>query len=360
VEFTADRNTLAEAVVSTANGIPTNPVEPIYAGMYITANEKSVVYFTGSDRDTSHRASINAQVHQGGLITLPGRLLSEIVRSLPDKEVTFSCPDVTTDPVTITCGRSAFTLRPYREPYPGVGKACDTPATLPAEDFSDAVKAVIPAASKTDATATLHGLLLEPGDSRLTLVATDRYRVAAFELSLEQADAGDPRCVIPTGAVDRFRKGITSDEVYLGWNDDSCTMTSGNFATTTRQIAGDYADWRKFFTGEPPDVLVNVEELTGAVKRAQLTAEGEEPVELSFTQGLVTVSAGSGHTSSETLNSSYYDGGEFRVLFGVSYLLDGLNGCEEENCHFGLTDPRRPVTIQSGRFRYVVLPRRRP
>jgi len=356
MEFTADRNTLAEAIVSVANGIPTNPVEPIYAGMHITVDENSVS-LVGSDRDTTHQAVINATTRLVGQVTLPGRLLSEIVRSLPDKEVTFSCPDETTDPVTITCGRSAFTLRPYREPYPEVGKACDTPATLPAEDFSDAVKAVIPAASKTDANATLHGLLLEPDVRRLTLVATDRYRVAAFELSLEQADSGDPRCVIPTGAADRFRKGISSDEVHLGWNDDSCTMTSGNFATTTRQIAGEYADWRKFF-GDPPDVLVNAEELISAVKRAQLTAEGEEPVELSFTQGLVTVSAGSGHTSSETLDSSY-DGNEFTVLFGVSYLLDGLNGCEGENCHFGLTDPRRPVTIQSGRFSYVVLPRRR-
>jgi DNA polymerase-3 subunit beta len=353
MEFIADRNILAESIISCANGIPTNPVEPIYAGMNIRASG-GFIHLTGSDRDTTFSAFTETRImHDAGEITLPGKLLADIMRSLPDQDVHFI---LTGGAVEITCGRAVFKLRPITEQYPSVAKECPTPATLPAEDFSDAVKAVIPAASKTDANATLHGLLLEPGDDKLTLVATDRYRVAVFELPSKQVDA--PRCVIPVGAADRFRRGITGGEVHLGWDDDSCTMTSGNFATTTRQIAGDYADWRKFFTGEPPDIQVSVEELIAAVKRAQLTAEGEEPVELSFTPGLVTVSAGSGHTSSETLGSSY-DGDEFTVLFGISYLLDGLNGCEEEHCYFGFTDPRRPVTIQSGRFRYVVLPRRR-
>jgi DNA polymerase III subunit beta len=354
VEFTADRNTIAEAIVSTANGIPTNPVEPVYAGMNIRVSG-GFIYFTGSDRDTTSTAHTQATIHNTGEITLPGRLLADIIRSLPDQPVHFI---LTSGIVEITCGRATFKLRPYTDPYPTVGKECPTPAALPSEDFSEAVKAVTPAASKNDGNPTLHGLFLQPGDGTLTLVTTDRYRVAVFGLPLEQADSSDPCCVIPTSAAERFRRGITSDEVHLGWNDDSCTLKSGNFATTTRQIAGDYADWKKFFVGEPPDVQVNVEELTGAVKRAQLTAEGEEPVELSFTPGYVTVSAGSGHTSSETLDSSYKND-EFNVLFGIPYLLDGLNGCEEENCNIGFTSPNRPVTIQSGRFSYVVLPRRR-
>lgn len=354
MEFTADRNQLAEAIISVANIIQSNPVTPIYAGMCIRADDH--VWFTSSDRDTVTRAYINADIRNGGLVTLPGRLLADIIRALPDKEVTFTCsqPGTSGEPMSITCGRSTFTLKPYTEPYPGLAGECDTPATVDSEDFSRAVRTVIPAASQKDANPALHGLLLAPDGDSLTLVATDRYRVAVFRLPWDGA-ASD--CVIPVGAAERFRRGIAGKEVFLGWNDTGCTMQSGNFAMTTRQIAGTYADWRKFFTGGDSQVEVDVETLTSAVKRAQLVAEVDDPVQLQFTGGELLVSAGVETTAVETIDVGYQ--GEFTALFGVGLLLDGLAGCEGENVSFGFTGSLKPVRLSSGRFDYVILPRRR-
>jgi DNA polymerase-3 subunit beta len=354
MKFTGSRNELAEAIVNAANGIPTNPAQPVRAGMLITASAKSV-WCVGSDGDTLFRSFTEAEVSEPGTVVLPGKLLSDIVRSLPDQDVTFTA---TAERVTITCGRGVFTLQSYKDPYPTISDSGETKGTVDAESFSKAIQATASAASKKDSNPALHGLLLDsdPNERTLTLAATDRYRVAVFEVGWDITGLGS--CVIPTWAAERFRRGITTDEVFIGWDDNQCTMKSANFALTTRRIAGTFADWRRFLPAEPPDVMVNVEELTGAVKRAQLAADADDPVELVFTAGAVRVSAGDSTRAEETLDCSY-DGEGFSALLGIPLLLDGLNGCEGDSVAFGFTEPLKPVYLISGRFKYTMLPRRR-
>jgi DNA polymerase III subunit beta len=355
MKFTADRNLLAEAVTNAVNGIPANPMYPVRAGMRVKTRSVGFAHFTGSDGDTTFTSSVDVHIEEHGTVTVPGKLFAEIIKSLDGEDVSFSASG---GMVTITCGRAVFKFQSYKEDYPEAGKDSETPATLPAEDFSDAIRAVIPSASKKDSNMVLHGLLLDPDPKTktLTLVATDRYRVASFELPWD-GETLEP-CVIPTWAAERFRRGVTTPEVHLGWGESMCTMKSGDFTLTARRIAGEYADWRRFLPKEPPDVTVNVAELVAAVKRAQLVADGDEPVQLRFTMGDLYVEAGGATRSTEVLSAGY-DGEEFVVLFGIPYFLDGLNGCEEEVCRFGFTGSLQPVNLQSGRFRYTLLPRRR-
>jgi DNA polymerase III subunit beta len=357
MEFTGNRNDLAEAITHAANGIPANPVVPVYAGMCVQA-AGDTVYFVGSDGDSTFTSLSACKVDKGGVFSLPGKLLSDIVKSLPDNDITFSSTSGGT--VTITCGRSTFKLQSYRDPYPGVPKDCDLKGSIPAEDFISAVKAVIPAASKQDANPALHGRLLDPDhhEGRLNVVATDRYRVAVFEAEFNSSvDMG--LCIIPPWVAERFRKSITDDTVVsIGWNENLCTMKSGNFTLTTRQIAGRYVEWRKFFLGGGHDVQLSAEGLLAAVRRAQLTTEVDDPVELRFVRQELFVEAGDTNKSQEVLQTYSYNK-EFAALFGFQYLIDGLTGCDEDEVRFGFTESLKPVNLSSGRFLYTILPRRR-
>jgi DNA polymerase III subunit beta len=362
MQFTGNRNDLAEAITHAANGIPVNPVVPVYAGMCVQA-AGDTVYFIGSDGDSTFTSLSACKVDKGGVLSLPGKLLSEIVKSFPDNDITFSSPESGTSgaTVTITCGRSTFQLQSYKDPYPGVPKDCDLKGSIPADDFSAAVKSVIPAASKKDANQALHGLLLDPDhhEGRLNVVATDRYRVAVFEAEFtSKVDMGT--CIIPPWVAERFRKSITSDDpmVSIGWNDNLCTMKSGHFTLTTRQIAGEFVKWRKFFTEGGHDVQVHTESLLAAVRRAQLTTDTDDPVELRFIQQELFVEAGYTNKSTEVLETYNYNK-EFAALFGFQYLIDGLTGCDEHDVLFGFTESLKPVSLSSGRFQYIILPRRR-
>jgi DNA polymerase-3 subunit beta len=359
MEFTGNRNDLAEAIVNAANGVPSNPVIPVRAGICVQA-AGDYVHFTGSDGDVTFTSFSTAKVDKGGVVTLPGKLLADIIKSLPDKEVTFTCPNGGADTVTISCGRIDFRIQPYKDPYPGLLKDCESIGAINSDDFSDAVKAVIPAASKKDSVQALHGMLLDLDHHGgvLSMVATDRYRVAACDVTL---DAGlDPGpCIIPPWAADRFRRGITTSTIEIGWDENLCTMRSANFTLTTRQIAGEYPLWRKFFPDDQPhSATVNTEELTGAVRRAQLTSDVDDPVELSFTSPYLMVSGGVENSTSDLVDCPSYTGETWTGLFGIPYLLDGLAGCEEE-VTFGFSDPLKPVSLISGRYRYTILPRRR-
>jgi DNA polymerase-3 subunit beta len=314
------------------------------------------VHFTGSDGDVTFRSFSTAKVDKGGVCSLPGKLLAEMVKSLPDNYITFSIGDT----CTITCGRTEFKLQPYKDEYPAIAQPTDTAGSIPADDFSAAVKSVAPAASKKDSVPALHGLLLDPDhqEGLLNVVATDRYRVAAFEVDFTATrDMG--QCIIPPWAAERFRKGITSQAVDIGWDANTCTMTSANFTLITRQIAGEYAAWRKFFPQTGHSAKVNPETLLEAVRRAQIASEIDDPVELRFIEDELYVEAGLDNRSTEVITVQNHTG-EFATLFGFQYLIDGLTGCEEpEECFVSFTDPLKPVNLASGRFKYTMLPRRR-
>ena len=91
MEFTGDRNDLATAIVAASNGIPANPFVPVRAGMNIQAAGDNV-HFTGSDGDVTFTSFSTAKVDKGGVVSLPGKLLAEIIKSLPDADITFSMP----------------------------------------------------------------------------------------------------------------------------------------------------------------------------------------------------------------------------------------------------------------------------
>lgn len=354
MEFTGDRNSLAEAIVHASNGIPVNPFVPVRAGMNVQA-AGDTVHFTGSDGDVTFRSFSICKVDKGGVVSLPGKLLSEMIKSLPDNDIKFSIPPG--KECTITCGGIEFKLQPYKDDYPEIPDAGIIAGSVLADDFSAAVKAVAPAASKKDSVPALHGLLLDPDHGTLTMVATDRYRVASFEMDF--GSTIDSQCIIPPWAAERFRKGITSNTVDIGWDGNTCTMTSANFTLITRQLVGPYpVDWRKFAMAGH-DAKVSAEGLLAAVRRAQITTEVDDPVELRFVRDELYVEAGVTNKVMEVLPVGNFSG-EFATLFGFQYLIDGLVGCEEpEECFVTFTEPLKPVNLTSGRFQYTILPRRR-
>jgi DNA polymerase III sliding clamp (beta) subunit (PCNA family) len=163
--------------------------------------------------------------------------------------------------------------------------------------------------------------------------------------------------LVPPWAVERFSRGADGT-VTLGWDDRVVTLQCENLQVTSRVTGGEWpSNWRSMLPDVPCPVEVDTEDLLGALKRAQLASEADSSVELSFTTGQLHIAAGYGNHSDDVLDASY-DGPEFRVLFGIGYLTDGLAGCGAVTS-FGFTDPLRKVFVTSGSYSYTLLPRRR-
>lgn len=349
MEFTVDRNELADAVTHAVHGVPGNPLQPVRAGMLIFSYDGGLS-FTGSDGDVTF-TSVIPYPASGESVVVPGKLFTDAVKSLPDTEVRFIKHDVN---ATLECGRTKFTFPVYKDEYPGLPEVASGKAYIDSDVFSDAIRKVIPACSRTDVNPALHAVRLEPDGDRLWVIGTDRYRLAAVRVPwtlTEPLEAG----LLPSWAAEKFTRAALGDQVALGWDSRVVTLASGTQQLTSRVIAGTFPQWRRLLPESPCDVEVPAWALLAALRRAQIAAEMNDPVELIFTPGQVQVEAGFTNTAYDTVDASY-QGDEFHVWFGIGYLIDGLAGCGE-TARFGFTTPRSPVRIESGAYTYTVLPR---
>lgn len=351
VEFTVARNDIAEAVVNTVHGIPSNPIEPIRAGMHIKVDAKHVS-FTAGDGDISFCTWIKADGSDGEFI-VPGKIFTEAVKSLPDGDVKVSCDGGT---VELTSGRARFTFRAIKGDYPYDGPSMpEFCGDVPGNDLMEAIAHVAPSTDAASATPAFTGILLDPEEDKITLAATDSYGIAACSARYSIIKPASP-VLIPGWVLDRFRRGITSDFVKIGWDDNTCALQSGMYRMTSRLLAAEFPKWRGLFPQNITSVKIDPDALAAVVKRAKLAVVADAPVSLTFDHDMLLVEVGDTERFSESLDIDYQGEG-YRCLVGSQLLMNGINGCEGDTT-IGWTGGKKPIHLYSGQFQYTLVTRR--
>lgn len=349
MRFRVDRDVLAEAVTWTARSLPTRPPVPVLAGVRIEADATGVVQLSSFDYEVSARSEIPADVSEPGLVLVSGRLLAEIARALPAKPV-----DVVVDgtKVVVTCGASRFTLltMPVEE-YPALPTMPDVVGTVAGDEFTSAVAQVTVAASRDDTLPLLTGVRVEISEDTITLLATDRYRLALRELAWQPARPGlEAVALVRARTLSDAAKTLGgSDRVNLalatGQGVDLIGFEAGGRHTTSLLVDGDYPAVRRLFPDETPiHAVVSTQALIDAAKRVSLVAERNTPIRLAFTDGQVVLDAGQGDDAqaSEALEAAL-TGEDITVAFNPAFLLDGLGALDTAFVRLSFTHPNKPV-----------------
>jgi DNA polymerase III subunit beta len=371
VKLRVERDVLAEAVTWAARALPTKPPVPVLAGLLLEATPDGVLRLSSFDYEVSARVEVSAEVLDGGTVLVSGKLLADICRSLPGKPV-----DVATDGsrLSLTCGASRFTLltMPVEE-YPTLPSMPQGAGTLPGDAFGQAVAQVTFAASKDDNLPILTGVRMEIDGENLTLIATDRYRLAVRTLTWRPS-APD----LSTVALVRARTLSEVSKALGGGSDvalalpvaggaDLIGFEAGGRRTTSLLVDGDYPKVHALFPAESPTyAVVEAQHLVEAVRRVALVAERHTPVRLTFTDGAITLEAGQGEDAqaSEAVESSLV-GDELSIAFNPQYLLEGLGALTTPFARLSFTVPTKPAVI-SGQpeaegeddrsYRYLLMP----
>jgi DNA polymerase-3 subunit beta len=343
MRFVVERDALAEAVAWIARSLPSRPVLPVLSGLLLQAAADGLT-LSCFDYEVSARISIDADVTEPGTALVPGRLLAEITRSLPGHPVEVDDKD----DVTLTCGPASFNLvtLPIGE-YPRLPELPRLAGTVDGGVLATAIGQVTPAASRDDTLPVITGVNVEIEGDTITLVATDRYRLAIRELGWTPARPGTSttllvpaktladaaRMMVPGGPVRIMTRGTegtgtrgTDAAGSLRAADAMIGFESGGRRLTTRLIAGEYIKYSSKFPadfgsyGDMPAVP-----LTEAVKRVALVAERGSSVRLSFEPGRVTIEAGTkGQARARETVAADFSGEESAIAFSPQYLLDGL------------------------------------
>jgi len=357
--ITADRKALSAAITRAAQGIGSRPIKPVHAGMLISALDDDI-WLSGGDDDVSFTSSASAVVHEEGSVILPGKMLNDITKYWTKDEVRIEADPplarvITSNSVfTVSCSDGKY-YPAWTAPPPPLGQ-------LGAEEFADAVKKVIPAAS--DVEDLLKTVMLSVENDRLLMVSTDRYKMAVMSPLLASvslfADAGSfpPEVLIPNWIFSRFAR-VTDKEVSFGWNDKLIMLGTEGLSVTARQFQGKFiANWRKVMDSEPAKCCsAETTELLRAVRMAQLASGDDDGIEMTFLPGNIAISARGDKGTSVSDVPCDYQGEDVTFAFGAQMVIDALGACEDET-HLAFSAPPAPLFLRSEGLRFMLKPRR--
>ena len=207
MKLQVERDQLAEAVAWTARALPARPTAPVLAGMRLHAG--SELTLSTFDYEVSAQATVPVITDDEGTVLVSGRLLAEIVRSLPARPV-----DLVTDGTraTLKCGSATFTLVLLpEEEYPTLPEMPPLAGTVGSDALATAISQVAIAAGRDDTLPALTGIRIEISGDALTLVATDRYRLAVRELRWNPAQPDlSTALLVPARVLGDTARALTS------------------------------------------------------------------------------------------------------------------------------------------------------
>lgn len=362
-----DRDVLLQAVSYTTKAIPARTTQPIYSGLLLEAAAgKLTLSAFDNGNMVAATAVVDADVETDGRCLLPGRLLADIVKYLPNDTVTLSPED---NRVRLTCGKSKFVLPAMPvEDYPSLPVQPGRSGVISADVLIAVINQVEVATAGNDGIPMLTGIRVEIEGEKMFFVATDRYRLAVREVSWRPDDPSiRHEMILPAKALRDAAKGLHGDgaELTLGLNADGLFGLTGSTRTTVMgTIAEQYVNWRALLTAGNTTATVNAAEFANALAAASAAKAKSDPVRVTFGAEQFTVAAGGEDGSGELVIAGSYDGPEMTVGFNPEFLRDGVLASGTDEVQLSLTTPLKP-SILTGKgggteFRYLVMPVRLP
>lgn len=355
------RSELLDALSIVSKGLSSRTTLPILSGILFTAQGDSL-QVQSTDLEVSIRTAVKARVEAEGTIVIPGRLITDIVRSLPEAAVTV---DASANGATIQCGQSSFTVRtlaPEDFPkFPDVSPG--ETVTLPTSVFSDVVHQVAKAVSRDETRPILTGILIVVEEGTLRMAATDSYRLCVREVAVEGTD-GSLEAVIPGRALeDVSRLAAASEDVTLGVSENQVIVRFGDTTFVSRRIEGTFPNWRQLVPKEwNTRFTIDRQELIEAVKRVSLMAQHSAPLRLKVAvdDRVLSLSAQTQDIGEarEDLEAAI-EGQDVEMAFNHAYLMDGINVAPGDTVALELVSPLKPGVIKmsdSDDFIYLLMP----
>ena len=345
MKFQADREVLSDAVSFLVRLLSPRPQLPQLSGVMIEATKDEVV-LSIFDYEVAARVKIAAAVEAPGKVLVQARLLSEIVSKLPASSVSLVIDETR---LQVTSGSSKFSLSSMATTdYPDTPEFPLATGKVSAAEFTNSVAKVASAASREEVTPVLTAVMIQADARNLTMVATDRFRVAVKSLPWT-GKAIDRDVLIPARVLNEIAKTFSHEgDLELAFGETEKEMigfSSGNKTVSTATIKGKYPAVLQLFPEDTENFAVlNNQDLLNATRRVALVVDREKPLRYKFSEGELSLeSIGSDVADASEQIACSLKGGETLVSLRPQFLSDALAGLDTENVKIGFTvNPNNP------------------
>ena len=351
MKLRVEHDVFADAVSWVARTIPSRPSLPVLAGMKIEADKDGVVALSSYDPDISSHAVIEAAVDEPGTTLVHGRLLSDFARALPNKPIDMELKGAKLE---VVCGSSHISMQSMPlEDYPSPPPMPEVSGVVDGALWQETVAQVVTAASSDDTLPLLVSVCIEIEGKTMSLMATDRYRLAVRDLTWEPSNEdASHRILVRASRLSDIARALGSvGKVELAIDNSGRTGMIGFSAAgrhnVARLIDGEYPQVRNLFPSEATGyAVIGRQEMLDAIKRARLVVEKNSAVRLSFSEGQVILEAGQGDNAqtSEALEATLH-GEDIVMAFNPSFLQEGLGATSAPYVRLSFTSASKPAVL---------------
>jgi DNA polymerase-3 subunit beta len=360
MKLTCRRDEFVTKLAVVSRAVSARSSVQVLAGVLLHA-EGGELQLAATDMELSLRTSLDAQVEGEGSVVVPGRLLIDLARLLPDSEVQLE-HRAEEGVVQLVCGSASYRLHTYSaEDFPRLPEVDATQTfTVDAEALLETVAQVSRSASRDESRPVLTGILarFEPG--KLVMAATDSYRLAVKETDLA-GSTQELEAIIPARALMELAR-IAGDatQLELGVQENQVAFRTDDAVLTTRRIDGQFPNVKQLLPEQFEHVVtLPRSELLDVVRRVAVMAQRNSPLRLRFSEGELQVSAQTQDVgeAKEALPAPF-TGDTLEIGFNPEFLRDGIESVQSDEVQLKLISPLRPGLIQgeSDDYSYLIMP----
>jgi DNA polymerase III subunit beta len=364
MKIVCQRDELSQKLGVVARAVSTRASVQILSGVLLRA-EVGRLHLAATDMELSLRSSLEAQIEGEGAVVVPGRLLVDLVRLLPDSEVTIE-HGADESVLHVTCGSSSATLHTYAaEDFPRLPDL-DTVGTFTVgrESMLETISRVARSASRDESRPVLTGILVRFEAGKLVMAATDSYRLSVKETELE-GEVPELEAIIPARALAELaRIAQSGDTIELGVHENQVVFAADDVWLTTRRIDGQFPNYKQLLPEAfEHDVSLPRGEVLDVVRRVGVMVQRTSPIQLRFADGELTVFARTQDVgeAKESLPVQF-SGEPLEIGFNAEFLREGIESLAADEIQLRLISPLRPAVIEGGEDdpTYLIMPIRLP
>jgi DNA polymerase III subunit beta len=360
LKLSASRDVLAERLGLVARGVSSRTAVLVLGGIQLRAADGRL-QLAATDMELSLRASIDADIEGEGEVVVPGRLLLDIVRALPESDVHFEHRSDEAM-LVVSSGSASYRVHTYAaEDFPRLPDV-ETLQLHPVDRDAllETIARVGRSASRDESRPVLTGILVRFEPDRLVMAATDSYRLAVKETPAP-SELPELEAIIPARALQELsRLAAGADEIQLGLHENHVVFGAEGAWLTTRRIDGQFPNYRQLLPEQfEHELQLPREELLDVVRRVSLMAQRNSPLRLRFADGELTVSAQTPDVGEarESLPAPY-NADAMEIGFNAEFLRDGLDSVDSQTVRLKLISPLRPAVLEgeSSDYTYLIMP----
>lgn len=363
MKFTCEKALLVSAISVAGRTVSPKSTIPCLEGILLRAGVG--VQLTGFNLETGITVKVEADVKEAGICVMPARLFFDIVRKLPDEEVTVEVDDKLQ--VSIRGGVSSFKITAMdAEDYPELPEVnAEQGVSIPQQALRELIGGTIFSASENQARPILTGCLIEVEDSGVTMVAVDGIRLARRTWHSEEPLGRTEKFIVPASGLREVEKILseTDEPVIFTLGAKHILFEIGSATLVCRILEGDFIDWRSVMSfGRNTFLTANVADLMNSIERVSLivSEKVKSPVRCTFGDNIADFRTANTIGTAHDTCAIAGQGGDLEIGFNCRFLLDALRAVPSEEVTLELSSGLNPIIFtpvdDKYDFAYMVLP----